>query len=107
MSTTAKFMADKGATMPLMIKSNGDQYGSRRFSPEDAHELFTSQWLGLDEGGNRLSWSKSGSDKSRAATKGERFNALRKHESWCVEKGIKLFVPRDSEYNKLAEDQDK
>lgn len=105
MSTTAKFMADNGVTMPLMIKSDGTWYGSRPFNADDAHELFTRQWLGVDENGVRLSWAKSG--EQRKATKGERFNAMRKHENWCVEKGIALFKPRNSEYEQLSDAQDK
>jgi hypothetical protein len=105
MATTASFMAKNGAKMPLMLSVSGENYGSRAFNSDDAHELFTSHHLGLDEKGYRLSWSKSGSDDSRAATKGERFDALRKHENWCVEKGIRLFKPRDCEYELLSKDQ--
>ena len=99
MATTAKFMAGNGAKMPLMTKDDGTWYGSRPFDSNDAHELFTRQWLGVDKDGERLSWAKSG--KQRKATKGERFDALRKHENWCIEKGITLFKPRESEYDKL------
>lgn len=103
MATTAKFMAGNGAKMPLMIKKDGSWYGSRPFDANDAHELFTRQWLGVDQEGTRLSWAKSGDH--RKATKGERFNALRKHEHWCIEKGITLFKPRGSEYEKLEQEQ--
>ena len=103
MATTAKYMAGNGAIMPLMIKESGEWYGQRPFDANDAHELFTRQWLGVCENGYRLSWAKSGNQ--RKATKGERFNALRKHENWCIEKGIVLFKPRGSEYEKLEEQQ--
>jgi hypothetical protein len=105
MATTAKFMAGNGVNMPLMIKQDGSWYGSRPFSPDDAHELFTRSHLGVDKDGIRLSWAKSGSQ--RKATKGERFNALRKHEIWCSDRGIILFKPRDSEYEKLEQEQNK
>jgi len=105
MSITAEFMAANGVTMPLMLKADGSAYGKRAFSCDDAHELFTSQWLGLDADGTRLSWSKKGHDGMRPATKGERFNALRKHENWCVDKGVRLFVPRNSEYEQLQREQ--
>ena len=104
MATTAKFMAENGVLMPLMIKPDGTSYGNRQFNSDDAHELFTRQWLGVDEDGYRLSWAKSGNQ--RKATKGERFNALRKHENWCVEKGIVLFKPRGSEYEQLEKEQE-
>ena len=106
MEATAKFMAANGCTMPLMISPKGEPYGKRPFAAEDAHELFTSRWLGVDADGTRLSWSKAGHDGMRAATKGERFNALRCHEAWATERGIQLFSPRDSEYRMMQEEQD-
>lgn len=102
MATTAEWMARRGATMPLCMKG-GVPWGSRPFNKDDAHEAFTIQWLGVDENGERLSWSKSGKDGRRAATKGERFIALQKHEAWASERGITLFQPRDSEYRQLQE----
>lgn len=105
MSKTAEFMAKNGVKMPLMLKPDGSCYASRPFNAEDAHELFCRQWLGVDEAGTRLSWAKSGDQ--RKATKGERFNALRRHEEWAIEKGIILFKPRGSEYDKLSQEQEK
>lgn len=105
MGSTAKFMAANGITMPLMIGADGQHFGKREFNAEDAHEAFTSRCLGVDANGARLSWSKKGRDGMRPATKGERFNALRKHEIWCVERGIAIINPRDSEYSQLAEEQ--
>ena len=105
MATTAKFMAKNGVTMPLMINADGVTYASRPFNADDAHELFTRQHLGVDEKGVRLSWAKSG--EQRKATKGERFDALRKHEMWASDRGITLFKPRDdSEYQQLIDKQD-
>ena len=104
MASTAEFMAKNGVTMPLMVNADGVTYSSRPFNSGDAHELFTRQHMGVDEGGVRLSWAKSGDQ--RKATKGERFNALRRHEEWASERGIILFKPRDSEYDKLKQEQD-
>jgi len=103
MATTAKYMAGRGAMMPLYIKPDGSWYGQRPFDENDAHELFTRQHMGVDEDDCRLSWAKSGS--KRKATKGERFDALRKHEEWASIKGITLFKPRGSEYEKLEDEQ--
>lgn len=103
MESTAKFMAGNGVSMPLMYDKNGNPYGSRPFNANDAHELFTRQHLGVDESGERLSWAKNGTQ--RKATKGERFNALQRHEAWASEKGIILFKPRGSEYDKLEQEQ--
>lgn len=107
MDSTAKFMAARGAVMPLMIKQDGSWYGERPFNKSDAHELFTMQWLGVDADGNRLSWAKSAHDGMRPATKGERFLAMLKHEEWALNKGIQLLKPRGNEYEKLKEEQDK
>ena len=104
MSDTATWMASQGATMPLCIDlKTGKPYGKRAFSSNDAHDLFTSQWLGLDVDGTRLSWAKDPHDGMRLATKGERFLAMQKHEAWCTERGIKLYNPRKGEYSRLTE----
>ena len=106
MASTAEVMDGNGVTMPLMISSDGKHYGSRSFNSEDAHELFTNRWLGVDENGNRLSWSKSDNNGMRAATKGERLHAMRQHEEWATERGILLMQPSDSEYMRLKNEQD-
>lgn len=103
MDITATFMAHNGAVMPLMIDKDGNPYGSRPFNANDAHELFTSQWLGLNEKGERLSWKKS--EGVNTADKGQRFVAMMKHENWCVEKGINLPKPRNSELAELEAGQ--
>lgn len=101
MGSTGKWMAGNGATMPLCLRKDGSHYGKREFTPDDAHELFTAQWLGMDADGNRLSWSRKGRDGMRAATKGERYIAMLKHQDWASERGIMLFKPRDSEFSEL------
>lgn len=104
MATTADWMAARGATVDIKSRK-GRVMISRPIDAEDCHELFTKYWLGLDADGTRLSWSRSGRKGMRAATKGERWDALRKHEEWALPKGIPLFMPRDSEYRELAEAQ--
>lgn len=103
MSITAEFMANGGVTMPLMYDKDGKPYGKRRFNANDAHELFTAQWLGLDHQGNRLSWVMS--EGSNVADKGQRVMAMMKHQNWCIEKGINLPKPRDSEFSELERQQ--
>jgi len=105
MATTAKWMVGRGAMMPLVIDADGNHYGSRPFNKDDAHELFTRSHLGVDANGIRLSWAKKGHDGMRAATKGERYNALFKHEIWAGERGIILFKPRGSDYDKAEKEQ--
>lgn len=107
MKTTADYMAFRGCIMPLFIKTDGSSYGERPFNKDDAHELFTAQWLGCDENGDRLSWSKKGRNGMRPATKGERFHAMQQHEEWCLSRAIIIIKPNDSEYSNLAAEQNK
>ena len=106
MSATASWMAARGATMPLGPLESKQAYGSRPFNQDDAHCLFTTLHGYTDKDGERLSWSKSGHDGMRAATKGERLAMMMRHEAWASERGIQLMNPRDSEYRKLVEQQD-
>lgn len=105
MEKTGTFMASSGVTMPMMIDKQGVIFRTRPFNGNDAHELFTEQWLGVDDKGVRLSWSKRGRDGMRPATKGERYFALNRHEIWALDKGLTLFKPRDSEYDQLKREQ--
>lgn len=101
MSDIAKWMSANGATMPLVIGANGEFSGQRSFNADDAHELFSVMTLGTDKDGNRLSWSKSGRDGCRPASKGERVLAMQRVEAWASERGIKLLNPADSELRKI------
>lgn len=101
MSDIAKWMSANGATMPLVIGGNGEFSGQRAFNADDAHELFSVMTLGTDKDGNRLSWSKSGRDGCRPASKGERVLAMQRVEAWSSERGIKLLNPADSELRKI------
>ena len=105
MRSVAAFMAANGSVMPLMIKKDGSWYGQRAFNEGDANELFTVKYLGVDAEGMRLSWSKSGRDGMRPATKTERFIALQRLEAWATDKGIVLSKPRRSEYFAMEEEQ--
>ena len=107
MSATASWMAARGATMPLGPLESKQAYGSRPFNQDDAHCLFTALHGYTDKDGERLSWSKSGHDGMRAATKGERLAMMMRHEAWASERGIQLMNPRDSEYRQLADRMDK
>jgi len=105
MTSTALWMYENGATMPLCLNKAGVNYGSRAFNANDAHELFTTKWLLVDSDGIRLSWAKDPHDGMRTANKGERFICMVKHEQWATERGIILSKPRDSEYSQLENEQ--
>lgn len=107
MVPTAKFMSNDGCTMPLCYDKTGKPYGKRPFNKDDAYELFTTLHGGTDNNGNRLSWTKKGRDDMTPANNGQRFDMLRKHEQYASDRGIILMKPRDSEYWKLEEEQNK
>lgn len=104
MATTAEFMSHRGVRLDIR-NGDGQIIDSQPFDAESAHELFTKKWLGVDENGMRLSWARGNRDGMRAATRGERYDALRRHESWASDKGIDLFHPRDSEYREVEAEQ--
>ena len=101
MGETAEFMRWQGVTMPLYIRKNGEMVGKREFRKDDAHDLFTSQYLGVDENGKRKTWSRTKNKDEFQASIGDRLFALDTHMAWSIEKGIKLTVKKDSEYMKL------
>ena len=107
MKNVADYMAAQGATMPLIMAPGGSVHGKRPFNAEDCHQLMTVKFIGQDENGNRLSWSRNGRDGMRPADKGERFHAMQKLDAWATEKGITLYRPQDSEYMQYEAMQNK
>ena len=102
MAVTAEWMAGNDIVMPKWMKEDGTHSKEKRpFNKNDAHELFTMQWLGTDEHGNRLSWAKEGDENAIIADKGQRFYALQQHQIWMTERGIKHINPRESEFASL------
>jgi len=106
MAETAEFMAWQGVTMPMYIRKNGEMVGSRKFEKRDAHDLFTSQYLGLDADGLRKTWSRTSKvDEEIQASVGDRLFAMDTHKLWATEKGIKLTIKKNSQYMKLKAEQ--
>jgi len=105
MQETATAMCHHGCTMPLYIDSKGIPHGKRPYNADDAHEQFTSVYLGVDEEGRRKSWSMTSDDSEVQASMGDRLHAMQTHQEWCMEKGIKLTIPRNSEYRQQMEKQ--
>ena len=100
------YAAANGVTMPLCITPDGTFIGTRPFNKSDGHELFTANFMGTDETGQRLSWAKNkAANSGRPATAGERFHALRQLEQYALERGIPLIKPRESEYAKLEQEE--
>ena len=106
MNETATAMNHWGCTMPLYVDSDGLPHGKRPYTGNDAHEQFTSVYLGVDENGARKSWTLSRKpDGTVLASIGDRLWAMDTHLAWCAEKGVKLTIPRKSEYRKLKIEQ--
>lgn len=97
MSETATFMANNGATMPLVIRADGTTHGSRPFNSDDAHELWIRHWMGVDADGERY--------KTASGDKGEMVSMMDQHCAWAVERGLTLTIPAHSEYMKYREAQ--
>jgi|GEM_PF-1253709 len=107
MGETARYMASQGCTMPHYIDSKGIARGRREFNGDDAHDLFTTLHLGCDENGRRYSWSMSKDPDVTQAPHSKRLYAMDKHVHWCVEKGIKITIPRTGEYADGMKEQEK
>lgn len=107
MGETAKFMAAAGCFMWMYVDKNGVGHGKRPFNANDAHDLFTSRWLGLDEQGRRYSWAMSKDPELTVAPKFLRLHAMNLHLQYATERGIKLTIPRNSEFQRLQDEQER
>jgi hypothetical protein len=103
MTETAAEMNRRGCHMPMYVDHKGQPQGQRPMNGDDAHELFTSTYLGVDEQGRRKSWSLSDKEDEVQASMGDRLHAMDTHVQWCLERGIKLTIPRNGEYYKYRE----
>ena len=105
-ATAGEWMAQNGSTMPMYMDSSGNYHGKRKFNESDAKELFSSTWF-TDENGNRLSWAKRKGKNGRVGTRGERYHCCNMLQQWMVERGIKHLNPRDSDYMRAMQEQNK
>jgi hypothetical protein len=114
MSEIAKYQADRGATMPIKVPTtnpdgtlNSKVIGSRPFDAKDAHEAYSALCLGSDETGNRYSWAVNSDEYQgrKVASIGQKLHAMQKFHHFCVEHGIKITIPDNSEYNNLQREQ--
>ena len=104
--SAGSWMAQNGSVMPLYMDRNGDWIGRRPFNKDDAKLLFSKAWYS-DSEGKKLSWSKGGTKKARAGNRGERYYCCNKLQEWMIERGIKHLNPRDSDYMRAMQEQDK
>ena len=86
MKQSAEIMRSYGVTMRFQSKKGLGAF-ERPFTPEDAHDLFTYQFMPIGEDGQRKSWSKSGRGGMEVADTGERCQALEQLYAYWMEKG--------------------
>lgn len=72
---------------------------SKPITNEKTHEYFVGYWLGRNENGER--------EKTSRMDKARMLYMMEKHEQWCIEKGIPIIIPRESEYMELKNKQEK
>ena len=112
MRSVAQWQAKRGAVMPVCApKTNPD--GSigykvirhRPFDEKDAHEAYSALLLGCDDRGVRYSWviNKSENQGRKQADLSRRMHAMTKMHQFCVDHGIEISIPDDSEYKNLVD----
>lgn len=97
----------RGITMPLFIDKEGKPHGSRPISPEDCHAMYTIQFLGTDNQGNRLSWKMDSDGGATVATKEQRLFAMDKFCQHAAEYSIPITIPRQGDYSEYREMQER
>lgn len=95
--TTGDWLRARGVVIDIK-NGHGEVVLSKPITNEETHEYFVGHWLGRDENGER--------EKTRKMDKARMLYMMEKHEAWCIEKGIPIIIPSDSEYMKLKEQQE-
>ncbi|ENC6709547.1 hypothetical protein ABKY54_004153 [Vibrio harveyi] len=115
MADIAKFQAERGAVIPIQVpetQSDGSLgwkvIGYRRYDEKDAHEAYTHLLLGADENGVRLSWAvyTDQYEGRKVASISQKLHAMQKFHQFCIEHGVPIRIPRNSEYQELQDKQD-
>lgn len=97
METTGEWLRARGVVIDIK-NGVGEIVLSKLITNEETHEYFVGHWLGRNENGEREKTSKM--DKERM------LYMMEKHEQWCIEKGIPIIIPRNSEYMSLKRKQE-
>lgn len=101
MPQVASLMQSYGVTMRFQSPKGVGTF-ERAFNEDDAHELFTSMFMPVDDNGRRKSWSKSGRDGMESADTGERVHAMERLYQYWLERGHSLERNMNSEYEELT-----
>lgn len=97
METTGEWLRARGVVIDIK-NGVGEIVLSKPITNEETHEYFVGHWLGRNENGEREKNSKM--DKARM------LYMMEKHEQWCIEKGIPIIIPSNSEYMSLKRNQE-
>lgn len=97
METTGEWLRARGVVIDIK-NGVGEIVLSKPITNEETHEYFVGYWLGRNENGEREKTSKM--DKARM------LYMMEKHEQWCIEKGIPIIIPSNSEYMSLKRNQE-
>lgn len=98
METTGDWLRARGVVIDIR-NGAGEVVISKPITNEETHEYFVGYWLGRNENGER--------EKTSRMDKVRMLYMMEKHEQWCIEKGIPIIIPRESEYMKLKNKQEK
>ncbi len=114
MADIAKWQVRNGAKMPIhapQTQPDGsiewEVIGYRPYNEDDAHEAYTHLLLGCDSRGVRYSWAvgKDVHEGRKVASISRKLHAMQMLHQFCIEKGIPIRIPRDSEYQELQDKQ--
>jgi len=98
-------MRHKGCTMPLYYDGDRVPHGTRPFNRQDAHELFTIKFMGVDLQGNRYSWAMDSDGGVTVAPKEVRLLAMDRVVRWTGENMVSITIPRQGDYSDYKEAQ--
>jgi len=97
----------RGITMPLFVDKEGKPHGTRPINADDCHSMYTIQFLGADEKGNRLSWKMDSDGGVTVATKEQRLHAMDRFCQHAAEYSIPITIPNQGDYQEYREIQEK
>ena len=106
MAPMAEYMASQGVKIEMRGKE-GKVINSRPPNKEEAHAFFTKQFLGVDDKGNRKSWSSRVGKGQVKADMGDKLWCMDRLVEFATSRGVELKIPSDSEYMKLKREHDK
>jgi hypothetical protein len=94
--TTGDWLRARGVVVDIR-SGNGTVVLSRPITNEEVHDYYVGHWLGRDESGER--------EKTSRMDKGRMLHLMELHEQWCLDKGVPITIPNNSEFYELKQKQ--